>query len=237
MTKSVILVDDDKLVLDAQFRLLTRRQPSWQLRSANDGNDALKKLEQMPAQVAVIDMCMPHMDGMELAKRLRQRWPDMLVIMLTGHADLSTVIAAINQGSSCELSAAIKLAANDGAVRAIRLSHLGEGRAVTAAISPSRAKDGSIVGAVITLVDSTKAPTPNAHALSDIFGLTPAEAKLSSALATGQSLECASAGLQITVSSARTYLKAIFQKTGASRQAELVHVILNSAAAFLPASI
>jgi DNA-binding CsgD family transcriptional regulator len=68
----------------------------------------------------------------------------------------------------------------------------------------------------------------SAH-LRDEFGLTRAEAALALEILAGQGLQVAAGRLQITLTTARTHLAHIFEKTGTRRQAELVRLILHSA--------
>jgi DNA-binding CsgD family transcriptional regulator len=60
------------------------------------------------------------------------------------------------------------------------------------------------------------------------YAMTPAEARLTSRMAYGNSLESIAAELGISIHTARTHLKRIFEKTGVARQAELVHVLHNT---------
>lgn len=69
--------------------------------------------------------------------------------------------------------------------------------------------------------------------LQGMFGLTPSEAAITYAITMGENLEEAAKTSGITVSSARTYLKRVFGKTGANRQADLVKMILTSPAALV----
>ncbi|MFC7290716.1 DNA-binding response regulator [Hirschia litorea] len=69
--------------------------------------------------------------------------------------------------------------------------------------------------------------------LQSMFGLTPAEAAITFTITQGGNLDEAARRSGITVSSARTYLKRIFGKTGASRQAELMKIVLTSPAAIV----
>jgi DNA-binding CsgD family transcriptional regulator len=62
------------------------------------------------------------------------------------------------------------------------------------------------------------------------FGLSPRQAKLTALLLSGRSLKEAADVLGITEGSARQYLKGIFRKTGARRQADLVRIVLNALA-------
>jgi len=73
----------------------------------------------------------------------------------------------------------------------------------------------------------------NVDVLQSMFGLTPAEAAIALEITMGGKLEDAARQSGITVSSARTYLKRVFGKTGANRQADLVKLILTSPAALV----
>lgn len=78
------------------------------------------------------------------------------------------------------------------------------------------------------LADPQRQVVPTPQGLQDLFGLTKAEALVAHALASGGSLEDASTAGGITVSSARTYLKRVFSKTGVNRQAELMQLVLSA---------
>ena len=63
-----------------------------------------------------------------------------------------------------------------------------------------------------------------------LFGLTESESRLASAIASGDSIDGAAESMGVTVSTARTYLKQVFAKTGTSRQGDLVRMVLTSPA-------
>ena len=69
---------------------------------------------------------------------------------------------------------------------------------------------------------------PQAAFLKCRFDLTPAEARIVLRLVAGNSLRCAANALGITYETVRTHLKAVFQKTGTCRQAELVIVVIRA---------
>jgi DNA-binding CsgD family transcriptional regulator len=72
---------------------------------------------------------------------------------------------------------------------------------------------------------SASAMVPSPNILTGLFDLTPAEAKLATALTRGQSLKAAAAGNGVTFSTARTYLDRIYRKTGANQQSQLVALL------------
>ncbi|MNU82908.1 hypothetical protein D3C71_725940 [compost metagenome] len=75
-----------------------------------------------------------------------------------------------------------------------------------------------------------------AGALESLFGLTPTEARLLGALATGSSVEHYALQRGVSVGTARVQLKQIQAKTGQHRQSDLVRLVLSSAAAHLSGS-
>lgn len=92
----VILVDDEANVLSALRRML--RPTGYAVRTASSGQEALALLEESPADLIVSDMRMPGMSGAELLTEVRRRWPETLRLLLTGYAEVSSAISAINDG-------------------------------------------------------------------------------------------------------------------------------------------
>jgi DNA-binding NarL/FixJ family response regulator len=92
--------------------------------------------------------------------------------------------------------------------------------------------DNDAPRAILFLSDPETRLEISSAVVSKLFGLTDSEARLTKALAEGNRLEDAASLSGITISSARTYLKQIFGKTGTSRQAELVQLVLTSPAIF-----
>lgn len=80
----IALVDDDQNILTSVSMALEAE--GFQVRTFVDGADALDGMEKAPVDLAVLDIKMPRMDGMELLKRLRER-TDMPVIFLTSKDD------------------------------------------------------------------------------------------------------------------------------------------------------
>jgi DNA-binding CsgD family transcriptional regulator len=81
-------------------------------------------------------------------------------------------------------------------------------------------------GAVIFLSRPDEEREPNREILRRMYGLTPAEANVGSLLISGMSIEDTASELGVSVTTARTHLRQLFNKTGTNRQAELIHRLL-----------
>jgi len=93
----ILLVDDEPNVLSALRRIF--RRENYQIESAMSGQEALKALSQNEFQLMISDFKMPKMDGAELLKQVKDLYPDIIRIMLTGYADTDAVMGAINEGA------------------------------------------------------------------------------------------------------------------------------------------
>lgn len=99
---------------------------------------------------------------------------------------------------------------------------------VVAPLGPDPA--GGTGSVALFVADPARPPLLDVEVIGQLYGLTAAESRLACALASGHDMADAAASLNITMESARTYLKRIFAKTNTRRQAELVRLILASPA-------
>lgn len=97
MPHKILMVDDEENILQAYTRVLRRR---FAFETALGGGDALQILQDLgPFAVVVSDMRMPGMDGIQLLSKVKEMHPDTVRIMLTGNADQTTAVEAVNRGS------------------------------------------------------------------------------------------------------------------------------------------
>ena len=94
---TVLLVDDEPSVLSALRRLF--RTQGYRIEQATGGADALALMRDTPVDLVVSDMRMPGMDGAAFLAQVRSLYPSVARILLTGYADITATIAAINQGA------------------------------------------------------------------------------------------------------------------------------------------
>jgi DNA-binding NtrC family response regulator len=95
-SRTILFVDDDKFVLSSLRRGLVD-EPYNKL-FAESGKEALTLMEQNEVHIIVTDMRMPEMLGLELLKIVKERYPLVVRIVLSGYTHVSTLLTAINQG-------------------------------------------------------------------------------------------------------------------------------------------
>ena len=92
----VLFVDDEDNVLNALRRLL--RTEKYAIHYSGSVEEAKKILSNNEIDVVVSDHLMPSMNGLSFLKLVKQLYPDVVRVLLTGHADLQMAIEAINEG-------------------------------------------------------------------------------------------------------------------------------------------
>lgn len=93
----LLVVDDEPDFLKLIERRLTKR--NIDVDTVTNGETALQYLGNYPVDVVVLDVRMPGMNGMEVLKQIRKRFPDVEVILLTGHGSIQSGIEGISQGA------------------------------------------------------------------------------------------------------------------------------------------
>jgi len=119
----VLLADDHTLVRAGLRKILEQNEDLAVVGEVADGAAALEFLGQHRADVVVLDLTMPGLDGYELLRGARARWPDLKLLVLTMHADAEHAARAVREGADGYLlkdSAAGELVAGIRAVMAGR---------------------------------------------------------------------------------------------------------------------
>ena len=93
----VLLVDDEIRFIEALVKRLKKRK--LVAASADSGEKALCRLDEDPADVVVLDLKMPGMDGIDVLREIKARHPLVEVIMLTGHANVEVAIEGMELGA------------------------------------------------------------------------------------------------------------------------------------------
>lgn len=95
-TPAVLCVDDEVNILNALKRLL-RKEP-YRLLTAGSAKEGLKLISEEHPQVVICDQRMPEMDGATFLRQVKETYPDVIRITLTGFTDVDSIREAVNQG-------------------------------------------------------------------------------------------------------------------------------------------
>jgi len=96
-TARVLVVDDEPEMRETCRKILARH--GHELWLAESGETALQKLRDLPLDLAIIDLRLPDMDGLEVLRQAKKINPDVIVIMITAHGTVDTAIEAVREGA------------------------------------------------------------------------------------------------------------------------------------------
>ena len=97
MEKKVLIVDDEERVVQSVTGVL--EDEGFRVAAAKSGEEAIETFQRENPDVTLLDIWMPGMDGIEVLKRFKGMVPDCQVIMISGHATISTAMAAVKLGA------------------------------------------------------------------------------------------------------------------------------------------
>lgn len=112
----VFLIDDEELLTESMEIILIVKGQMEVVGIAKDGKEALEKLEQVTADIALVDLNMKGMGGIELIPKLKERYPDMKLLVLTTFYDNHYITEALAGGADGYL---LKDSAGDTIIKAI----------------------------------------------------------------------------------------------------------------------
>ncbi len=90
----ILIVDDESQILKVYKDFLEKR--NYYVDTASNGEEGFAKLDSNEYDIAIVDIQMPKLDGLQLAKKIQDKGIDVEVIILTGHGDKDHAIEAIN---------------------------------------------------------------------------------------------------------------------------------------------
>jgi two-component system response regulator NreC len=118
-----ILLADDHTVMRRGLRLLLESQPEFSVvAEAADGRQAVEQAEATQPDVAVLDIAMPNLSGIEAAQRMIAALPHLAILILSMHSDAGYVLRALKAGAKGYL---LKDSAEGDLIEAIKVVHQG----------------------------------------------------------------------------------------------------------------
>lgn len=97
MAFKILIIDDDSYVRMSLAALLS--EEGYEVIMVASGEDALGLLPDSPLDMIFLDVMLPGIDGLEVLKQVKHRYPDIAVVMISGHADLSMAVQATKLGA------------------------------------------------------------------------------------------------------------------------------------------
>ncbi|MFQ6066733.1 MAG: sigma-54-dependent transcriptional regulator [bacterium] len=94
-----ILIVDDEANVRAVFSDVLRRE-SYLVKAVEDGSEALKAMDEETFDLALVDLRMPLMDGIEVLENIKKRKPEIPVIIYTGYGSITTAVEAMRKGAA-----------------------------------------------------------------------------------------------------------------------------------------
>ena len=97
MSGTICIVDDEPSILNTLSSILEDER--YQVTIAKTGEEALKVIQMEVPDVVLLDIWMPELDGLEVLKRVREQFPHIMVIMMSGHGSVETAVKATKLGA------------------------------------------------------------------------------------------------------------------------------------------
>lgn len=205
MSIRVVVVDDHQIVRDGLVALLGALDGVEVVGSATDGREALHVVGETEPDVVVMDIQMPHLDGIEATRFISGRHPEVRVVMLTMNEDDDTVLSAIRAGASGYL---LKGSGADEVHNAVR-----------AAAAGGMVFGAALAGRVATYFAGTRATRTEDLPFPD---LTERERGVLEMLAAGRSNDAIARELFVSNKTVRNTVSSIYSKLHAAGRAEAI---------------
>ena len=97
MKARILVVDDEEIVVRSCLRILG--EGDYEAEGVQSGEEALRRIEEHPYDVVILDIMMPKVDGLEVLRRVKESHPDIDVIMVTGLSQIETAVRSMKLGA------------------------------------------------------------------------------------------------------------------------------------------
>jgi len=115
MKNKIMVIDDEVSIRSSLSDILM--DEGYDVILASDGHEALERLSLDIPDLILLDIWMPGMDGTEVLKEIKKRWPDIKVIVISGHGNIETAVKATKLGASDYIEKPLSL---EGILLAVR---------------------------------------------------------------------------------------------------------------------
>lgn len=211
----VLLVDDDALVRAGLRVILSSASDIKVVAEAADGNGAIAAVQQHRPDVVLMDIRMPHMDGISATTALRRLVAPPHVIVLTTFQADEQVVAALRAGASGFL---VKDTPPSDIISAVRLVAAGD-----AIVSPS------VTRTLLSHFGNTETATRHRVAAERLSGLTEREREVATAVGAGSSNAEIAAALFMSESTVKAHVSRVLSTLGLTNRVQLAILVHDAA--------
>jgi DNA-binding NarL/FixJ family response regulator len=206
MSKIRVLLADDHLILREGIRSLLEKVPDIEMiGEADDGNDAIAKVEQLLPDVVLMDITMPGLNGLEATQKIKREHPSIKVLILTMHETDQYLSEMLEAGASGYV---VKTTTSSELISAIRAVHQGDVH-----LYPSIAR---------MLVEDYLQKVKTGEEQASYDGLTPREREILMYIAEDKQNKEIAELLGISVRTVQAHRANLMDKLGAHDRTELV---------------
>jgi DNA-binding NarL/FixJ family response regulator len=201
---TVIIADDQTLFREGIKDLLENERNIQVIAEAADGREALRLVKKLRPNVILLDIKLPHMDGIEATRQIHKDCPTTNVLILSGYEDEAHVMEAIQAGANGYLS---KMLPASELVNALK----------------TFANQGVMIPQPVMskLIDGLR-NMGSSNAEASLVALTKTEIKVLALLGRGNSNKEIAAALTCSVKTVKNHLNSMFQKLSVSNRTEAV---------------
>jgi DNA-binding NarL/FixJ family response regulator len=213
LRKLRILIADDHALLRRGARTILQARSGWKIvGEAANGREALEKTLKLKPDVAILDISMPELDGVEVTRQIRKSLPDVKVLVLTMHESDQMIRRALEAG------------ANGYLLKSDLVDHLPK------AVKAVADNKGFLTPRIseIILKGFINAGNKSDEEMRAGVRITPRELEIIRLLAAGKSNKEVSTQLGITVRTVETHRSKIMLKLGLHSLAELIHYAMRN---------
>lgn len=199
----IIVADDHAIVRQGYCKLLEQEEDMEVVAQAGDGEEAVRLITELNPDIAIMDIAMPKMDGIEATKQIKAHCPNIKVLILSAYDDSQFIFSLLEAGAAGYLLKNIHRRELVAAIRAVR-----EGESV---LHPSIARK----------VLSRFVSTSNKPVGQESIGLlSEREIEVLKLMASGASNKQIAGALHLSTRTVQGHLSQIFQKLGVSSRTE-----------------
>jgi len=205
----ILIVDDHALVRRGMTYVVKEGFPDADVVEAEGANAALDMMRSKAADLALVDVRMPDLDGLELLRAMKLEWPDVPVIMLSTYENAPYVKRALADGAAGYL---LKDATPEDLGQAINVAISGGGNVLSPRVIQNLFED----------VESSSGNNGNGHPKSrrTEYNLTQREHDILALLSEGRSNRSIAQNLYLSEKTVKAHLAAIFRKLGVTNRTQ-----------------